>query len=94
MVAVRAEPKGDGWVCTVRVDHAGAHTVHSVTVDRSDVARWGGGTNREDVERLVVRTFDFLLEREPPSAILATFDLSVIQRYFPEYDSIFTDRAT
>jgi hypothetical protein len=38
------------------------------------------------VESLVVKSFEFLLEREPPSAILATFDLSVIQRYFAEYD--------
>jgi hypothetical protein len=47
-----------------------------------------------DVESLVARSFAFLLEREPPNAILGTFDLSVIQRYFPEYDSIFSHRAT
>jgi hypothetical protein len=47
-----------------------------------------------DVESLVARSFEFLLEREPPNAILRTFDLSVIQRYFPEYDSIFSRRAT
>jgi hypothetical protein len=33
----------------------------------------------------VRRSFDFLLEREPPSSILRTFDLAVIGRYFPEY---------
>ena len=28
----------------------------------------------------------FLLAREPKESILKTFDLSVIKRYFPEYD--------
>jgi len=41
------------------------------------------------VEDLVSRSFDFLLERESPSSILATFELSVITRYFPEYDHAF-----
>ena len=36
--------------------------------------------------RLVERSFDFLLERESNRTILSTFDLSVIQRYFPEYE--------
>ena len=39
----------------------------------------------EDDEGLVRASFVFLLEREPPSSILKTFDLSVISRYFPEY---------
>jgi hypothetical protein len=41
------------------------------------------------VEDLVARSFEFLLQREPPGSILSTFDLSVIQRYFPEYDRAF-----
>jgi hypothetical protein len=35
----------------------------------------------------VARSFAFLLEREPPGSILRRFDLSVIPRYFPDYDS-------
>jgi hypothetical protein len=92
MVKVSAKTKGDHWLCDVSVDHAGLHTRHSVTVSRADLDRWGGGTEREEVESLVARSFDFLLEREPANAILASFDLSVIQRYFPEYDSAFRHR--
>ena len=76
-------------MCQVSVDHAGQRTRHTVTVKRADLERWAGGTEREDVESLVSKSFDFLLEREPPNAILATFDLSMIQRYFPEYDGAF-----
>jgi hypothetical protein len=89
MVTVRAERVGEAWVCDVRIDHQGEPTKHVVSVKPADLARWASGTKVEDVEDLVARSFDFLLEREPPSAILATFDLAVIQRYFPEYDSAF-----
>jgi bifunctional DNA-binding transcriptional regulator/antitoxin component of YhaV-PrlF toxin-antitoxin module len=34
----------------------------------------------------VVRTsFEFLMEREPASAILPEFSLAIISRYYPEY---------
>ena len=92
MVEVHAETEGDHWLCEVRVDDAGLTTRHAVTVSRADLDRWAGGAEREDVESLVARSFDFLLEREPANAILARFDLSVIQRYFPEYDSAFRRR--
>jgi len=89
MVSVRAETRGDNWLCDVSVDHAGQRTRHAVTVTRADVERWADGIEREDVESLVARSFDFLLERELPNAILASFDLSLIQRYFSEYDAAF-----
>jgi hypothetical protein len=87
MVHVHAEARGDDWLCDVTVDQSGRRSRHSVTVRRADLERWADGTAREDVESLVAKSFYFLLEREPPSAILAAFDLSVIQRYFAEYDS-------
>lgn len=89
MVAVHAEATGDAWLCSVNVDHAGQRTQHTVTVRPADIERWANGSKRADVEGLVARSFDFLLEREPPRAILASFDLSVIQTYFPEYDRAF-----
>ncbi|HEY3523282.1 MAG TPA: hypothetical protein VGK63_06235, partial [Candidatus Limnocylindrales bacterium] len=36
-------------------------------------------------DRLVETSFAFLLEREPPSSILRSFDLSTIERFFPDY---------
>ena len=85
-LTVRAERKDDGWVCDVQVEARGESSRHSVTVSAAELARWGGGDDEAAVEDLVRRSFDFLLEREPPSSILPRFDLSVIQRYFPEYD--------
>ena len=60
----------------VTVDGASRHRV-------SVPARFGD----EDVERVVRVSFEFLLEREPASAILPEFSLDVIGRYFPEYEA-------
>lgn len=37
-------------------------------------------------EQLVEGSFRFLLDREPVSAIMKEFDISVISQYFPEYE--------
>ena len=37
-------------------------------------------------ELLIEKSFEFLLEREPNTSILRSFELSVIGRYFPEYE--------
>ena len=94
MVAVDAQALGKDWKCHVLVDHQGEQTEHSVTVSADDLRRWGRGTAKQDVEDLVRRSFDFLLEREPPSSILRTFDLPVIERYFPEYDRVIRTRGS
>ena len=46
---------------------------------------WNRRLSKKDV---IARSFAFLLEREPNSSILRTFDLPVIQRYFGEYEGI------
>jgi len=40
----------------------------------------------DDLGHVVRESFEFLLEREPPSSILPEFSLDVITRYFPEYE--------
>ncbi|MFW6107453.1 MAG: hypothetical protein ACOC8A_02060 [bacterium] len=62
-----------------------ATTTHRVTVRPDYYQKLTGG--RVPPEKLVERSFDFLLERESNRSILSKFDLSVIQRYFPEYES-------
>lgn len=77
----------------MEVDQDGLRTRHTVRVFPADVQRWGGGDPDAGgdavAEDLVRRSFEFLLEREPATSILRAFDLSVIQRYFPEYDQRF-----
>ena len=58
-------------------------THHVVTVPGGLAAKLGAPD--VDSAELVRSSFHFLLEREPPSSILRTFSLDVIERYFPEY---------
>ena len=63
---------------------AGARTTHVVSVDDDYYRKLTDG--RIPREELVRRSFEFLLAREPKESILGTFHLSVIARYFPEYE--------
>ncbi len=38
-------------------------------------------------EKLIEKSFEFLLQRESNTSILSRFDLPVINQYFPEYES-------
>lgn len=87
MIAVDVKPSGSGWTCIVQVSEAGATTRHTVQVAAADLQRWGQGGDAED---LVRHSFEFLLDREPKESILKSFDLSVISRYFPDYDQAMT----
>ncbi len=59
-------------------------TRHDVTVSPEYHRKLTGG----DVspEALVEESFRFLLEREPNTSILSSFDLPLIGSYFPEYE--------
>ena len=74
---------GGGFV--VSLDGDGYRTTHHVGVPDDLVARLGVAADR--VEALVRLSFEFLLEREPPTSILPRFDLDVIGRYFPGYEA-------
>ena len=68
----------------VRVIEAEGGSTHQVTLDPKDFARLAGGAI--EPEKLIQKSFEFLLERETKESILSRFDLSVISRYFPEYE--------
>lgn len=79
-------PTAAGWTCSVRLGEPdAAPSRHEVTVSRADLERLAPGAT--DPTDLVRRSFEFLLEREAPASILRSFDLAVIGRYFPEYES-------
>ncbi|MFN3322273.1 MAG: hypothetical protein ACK5AZ_02155 [Bryobacteraceae bacterium] len=59
-------------------------TTHTVTVSPEYWRKLTGG--RIEPEALVEESFRFLLDRESNTSILRSFDLPVIQSYFPEYE--------
>lgn len=80
---IEVDPTGEGEF-RVRVIEGATETSHRVTLKRADYERLASG-NVEPAE-LVRRSFEFLLQNEPKESILGRFDLTVIGRYFPQYE--------
>lgn len=70
----------------VEVREARGSSRHTVTLDDATFARLAGASGAAP-EQLVQAVFEFLLEREPKESILSRFDVTVVQRYFPEFES-------
>ena len=83
MITITRRSGDDPLVFDVVVGEAAGTSRHRVTLRRADVARLAGG---RAPERLIEAAFRFLLDREAKESILARFDVSVIARYFPEFE--------
>ena len=58
-------------------------TTHEVTV--TDQSLTDLTDNKVTKEKLLQFSFNFLLDREPNTSILSTFDINVISKYFSNY---------
>jgi hypothetical protein len=65
-------------------------TAHTVTLKDDYYRKLTGG--KTSPEKLIEKSFEFLLERESNTSILSRFDLPVIARYFPEYEDRIVNR--
>jgi hypothetical protein len=66
--------------------HGNSTTTHRLTVAPDYYQQLT--KNRITPEVLVEKSVQFLLDRESNTSILRSFDLSVIGRYFPQYESV------
>ena len=83
-IEVECSPIDHGWLVCVTVTDHGVSREFEVGVSAAELARYSPGAT--DPADLVRRSFEFLLAREPKESILPSFGLSVIGRYFPEYE--------
>jgi hypothetical protein len=74
----------DGGAFDVVVSEGASRTSHRVTLEPAYYQKLTDGA--VPPAELVRFSFEFLLAREPKEAILRTFALPVIARYFPEYE--------
>ena len=74
----------DGETFSVYVDGT-TPTTHKVRLKQTYCEKLTAG--RGDAETLIRKSFEFLLQREPNTSILGSFELSVIGQYFPDYDA-------
>ncbi len=83
-IKVEELEKGDHAQFRVTVTEGRSSTQHTVMVEQSYRDQLAGP--KISTEKLVRKSFEFLLERESKESILGSFDLQVIARYFPEYE--------
>jgi hypothetical protein len=76
--------KHDGNEFEVRIKDAKGETRHRVTMSPETFKGLTDG--RADESECVRAAFRFLLDREAKEQILAQFDVTVISRYFPEFE--------
>jgi len=72
-----------GYSFSVKVHGEDGSTSHKVTLSFDDYEVITEGKIPPD--RLVEKSFGFLLAREPKESILGEFNITEIQKYFPEY---------
>lgn len=83
-VTVTTIAAGDPFTFEVVIRQGADETRHRVTMARVTFERLRGGAAAPD--RCIAAAFWFLLDREPKEAILASFDVAIIARYFPEFE--------
>ncbi len=84
MIQVRRTGQGDPLEFEVIVGEGKGETRHHVTMSRETYERLTAG--KHTPERCLEAAFLFLLDREPKESILGRFDVTVISRYFPEFE--------
>lgn len=84
MIEVRRTGDGDPLVFEVVVREGEGVSRHQVTMAHETCEQLTGGADTP--ERCVEAAFRFLLDREPKESILGSFDITVISRYFPEFE--------
>jgi len=84
MIEVKRTVDGDPLAFEVVIREGKSETRHQVTMSQETCARLSAGAHTP--ERCLEAAFAFLLEREPKEAILGRFDVTVISRYFPEFE--------
>lgn len=76
----KKEKIDDEWIFDVEI----GETRYEVAVPMEYWEKLTGG--KIEPEELVQKSFEFLIAREPKESILKEFELSLIQKYFPEYE--------
>ena len=85
MIRIERVERKDQNEFLVVVTEGGSSTKHTVALDEDYYQKLTKG--RISKEQLIEKSFSFLLARESKESILRRFNLRVIKRYFPEYES-------
>ncbi len=68
----------------VAVREGEVETSHHVTLDDNYYNKLAAGVLTK--AELIVRAFEFLLERESQAAIMTKFNMKILKKYFPKFE--------
>ena len=85
MIDVTCTSPDDPLAFDVVVGDGSGESRHHVTMSKETCEGLGAGGHAP--ERVIEAAFAFLLDREPKESILPSFDVTVISRYFPEFET-------
>jgi hypothetical protein len=78
---------GNALTFDVTVRDGRGESRHLVTIKPDEAKLWSEfGAEPSDCVGAAMR---FLIDREPKESILAAFDMSIVRRYFLEFDDVF-----
>jgi hypothetical protein len=83
-IKVEQTGTGEPAVFNITVEDAGGKSRHRVTLTATTYQKLTGG--RVTQQACIEAAFRYLLERESKTDILPSFDLNVIQMYFPDFE--------
>jgi hypothetical protein len=84
VIDVEQTKTGDLLEFHVTVKEGGSQTHHTVTMKQSSYQKLSAG--RVEPSDCIRAAFEFLLDHEPKESILSSFDVTVIGRYFPDFE--------
>ena len=84
MIEVKCTGEADPLEFDVVIREGKGESRHRVTMTRATRQRLTSG--KQAPEPCIEAAFRFLLDREPKESILGRFDVTVISRYFPEFE--------
>jgi hypothetical protein len=84
MIQVERKKAVEPMEFVVTVREGGGETRHEVTMKSATYEKLAGG--KASPEQCIRAAFAFLLDREPKESILRKFEVTVIGRYFPEFE--------
>lgn len=88
MIRVEKTKEGDLLQFNVSIREGAGETSHQVTMAKAIYTKLTQG--KVSPERCIEMVFEFLLANEPKEAILSSFDVTVISKYFPTFEREFT----
>lgn len=89
MIQVEQTKTGNPMEFRVTIEEGGSQSRHTVTMQQATYAKLAA--DRVGPADCVRAAFRFLLDREPKESILSSFDVTVIGKYFPDFESRLAD---